>query len=191
MADIVLCNASPHRHGVCDALIDCLGKTVSELSVKTIALRDHHVAACQGCRHCSQRPDSCLLDQPGDEAKSLLDQLMQARFLLFCAPIYFYALPAQAKALVDRSQRFYAQPLALDSHSTTLVLLTAARRQGEQLFTGTLLSLRYFFAQLGREISQAKTLRGLDLRDDLLTNQALLHELGDWFRSWVNLRTKP
>ncbi|MCR5813330.1 MAG: NAD(P)H-dependent oxidoreductase [Desulfovibrio sp.] len=186
MANIVLCNASPHRHGVCDALTDCLQKVLSTQTVHTILLRDHHITPCQGCRHCSQTGNVCRLDQPGDAAKSLLEQLAQARFLLFLAPIYFYALPAHAKALVDRSQRFYAQPLPHIPHSTkTLVLLTAARQKGEQLFTGTLLTLRYFLAQLGREITQAKTLRGLDVRQDFLTNQALQNELAAWLRQWL------
>lgn len=182
MPEIVLCNASPHVHGVCDAIMDCLVQIDSQ--VQPLVLRRETIAPCQGCRSCSTEPFACPLDTAGDTAKDCLLRLAKAKLLLFCAPIYFYALPAMAKALIDRSQRFYTNPLPTQN-STTLVLLTAARNRGEQLFTGSLLTLHYFFAQLGRTITQAKTVRGLDLREDFLHNGSLQKELTDWFGQWL------
>ena len=71
----------------------------------------------EGCRHCGgcgRVPHACAR-APFDDCEAVFARLAGASFIVFVAPIYNYGLPAQFKALVDRSQRFYeagVRPLA-------------------------------------------------------------------------------
>ena len=104
------------------------------------------------------------------------------------SPIYFYHLPAQAKALVDRSQRIWAGVEAgrpAGKGPLVLAALAAARPRGEQLFTGSLLGLKYFFASFGARIADTRTLRGLACPEDLLSRPDLCADLERWGRDWA------
>ena len=108
--------------------------------------------------------------------------------VLWTSPVYFYGLPAQAKALVDRSQRIWAGVEAgrpAGKGPLVLAALAAARPRGEQLFTGSLLGLKYFFASFGARIADTRTLRGLACPEDLLSRPDLCADLERWGRDWA------
>ena len=60
---------------------------------------------------------------------------------------------------------------------STFILLHAARTRGEELFRGALLTLKYFFKALNREISELCLLRGLDTKDDILRDDKVMREI--------------
>ena len=66
-----------------------------------------------------------------------------------------------------------------------LAALAAARPRGEQLFTGSLLGLKYFFASFGARIADTRTLRGLACPEDLLSRPDLCADLERWGRDWA------
>ena len=69
--------------------------------------------------------------------------------------------------------------------AVVLAALAAARPRGEQLFTGSLLGLKYFFASFGARIADTRTLRGLACPEDLLSRPDLCADLERWGRDWA------
>ena len=96
-----------------------------------------------------------------------------ASLVLWLSPVYFYGLPAQAKALIDRSQRFYESRACEHSKAANapcpraLSLFVSGRRKGDMLFAGSHLALKYFFAALGIPYAGSLALRGLEAPSDI------------------------
>ena len=143
--------------------------------VEEIALQEKHIRPCRGCQSCDAAPHVCPLART-DDAEAVFAAIAAADVVLWTSPVYFYGLPAQAKALVDRSQRIWAGGGAgrpAGKGPLVLAALAAARPRGEQLFTGSLLGLKYFFASFGARIADTRTLRGLACPEDLLSRPDL------------------
>ena len=180
MNEIVIVQASPHANGVTDLLAQTFAEGVaSEGGVShLLSLREHSIRPCTGCGHCAQNPSHCPLAAE-DDAEHILSALMQASLVVFCAPIYFYALPAQSKALIDRSQRFWelSQHKKTEKKQPAIVLLAAGRIRGALLFTGAMLTLRYFFDAIGRTIVDSRTMRVLEHKANLLGRPDFLRDI--------------
>ena len=155
--------------------------------VEEIALQEKHIRPCRGCQSCDAAPHVCPLART-DDAEAVFAAIAAADVVLWTSPVYFYGLPAQAKALVDRSQRIWAGGEAgrpAGKGPLVLAALAAARPRGEQLFTGSLLGLKYFFASFGARIADTRTLRGLACPEDLLSRPDLCADLERWGRDWA------
>jgi multimeric flavodoxin WrbA len=146
---------------------------------RVIRLREHEVVPCRGCGACAETPGNRCPLSGGDAAEALFDAMDQALVLAFASPIYFYHVPALFKAFIDRAQRRYAVRLAGDRAAArperpAHVLLVAGRRQGERLFDGTLLTLKYFLWPFHRRLAEPCLLRGMDAPGDLAADAAAL-----------------
>ena len=103
--------------------------------VEEIALQEKHIRPCRGCQSCDAAPHVCPLART-DDAEAIFAAIAAADVVLWTSPVYFYGLPAQAKALVDRSQRIWAGVEAgrpAGKGPLVLAALAAARPRGEQL----------------------------------------------------------
>jgi hypothetical protein len=160
---------SPRRGGNCDAaaaIISATGFGCSGAgSFPVTALRDFPVLPCLSCGHCAEHPLHCPL-QDKDESAPLFALLQQATRLVLIAPVYWYHVPAQLKALMDRSQPWWAQrgtgAGAASPPRRAHAVLVAGRPPGRRLFEGSLLSLRYWLRLFGYEFAEPLTLQGLD-----------------------------
>jgi len=199
MAHILCVMASPRKSGnsasaALDAL-DCL-HTAGHTS-EPLWLREYAVAPCVACGVCDKPPYACPLDgervkttdtaqaSVQDDAHELLERIRRADVLLLASPVYFYGPPALFKALIDRSQRYWAVDQAkigqspvspaygdvADSSNNTeqgmkpaFMVLTAARPAGPKLFDASLLIYRSFLSCMGFTLHDPLCLRGLDER---------------------------
>lgn len=139
---------------------------------QTLRLGDYRILPCTGCGACAYG-GGCILHD--DQAESLFSRLDSASGLVLTAPVYFYHLPAQAKAWIDRSQARY---LDLQAGRRTpakirpaYVVLLAGRKQGEKLFAGILPTLKYFFEIFDYRITGTAFVRGVDASGDFLRDQ--------------------
>jgi hypothetical protein len=110
-----------------------------------------------------------------DGAEQLFANLEAASGLALCAPVYFYHLPAQAKAWIDRSQSRYLvrrEYLHVGPPRPAWITLVAGRPRGEKLFSGILSTLRYFLEIFHFEITDTVLLRGLDGPTDFMNDAA-------------------
>ena len=198
---------SPRAGGNSDTaalLIGAAGRAAG-LAVEELFLREFTVQPCVSCGYCLKHPGRCPLDA-GDDAGRLFAALHDAGRLVIVAPVYFYGPPAGLKALVDRAQRFWAtspaagparDPLGdaagnragdwADCPATrpAAIALCAGRTNGERLFEPSLLILRCFLRALGREPSPPLLIRGVDDRDALAGDPALIRQVTEWSRDIV------
>lgn len=165
---------SPRRGGNSDTALSLAREALG--GPPPLFLRDRTVLPCVSCGHCAGHKGECPLTER-DGSAFLFDALQRAPVLILAAPIYFYHVPAQLKALMDRSQPWWmlrdawreAPPVRKNAH----VILLAARPKGPRLFEGALLSLKYWLDLFGFDIAGSLTLYGLDGPDDLRKNRAL------------------
>jgi multimeric flavodoxin WrbA len=171
---------SPRPGGNSDAAarLFARGAAAAGAAVQEAALRDFRVAPCTGCGTCAVSPHVCKLAGPRDQAEELFALCRDAAAVCIAAPIFYYHLPAQLKAWIDRGQSLYQRSQAGDPVLADLprrpawACLVAGRKQGEQLFAGSLLTLKYFFAPLRLDLAEPLTFRGVDAPGDLLDDPA-------------------
>ena len=96
----------------------------------------------------------------GDDAARLFNALCSSSFSFIVSPVYFYHVPAQAKAWIDRTQRYWSSTPG--SGGILAAVLIGARPRGARLFEGARLTLRYMAAALGMKTVDALCLYGLD-----------------------------
>jgi len=170
---------SPRAGGTSDAAAELFaqGAARAGAEVRRAAVRDYRVQPCIGCGACAVPPHACVL-AAGDRAGELFDLCLDAAAVAIASPIYFYHLPGLLKAWIDRGQSLYARREAGDPALASLPVrpawacLVAGRPRGEQLFAGSLLTLKYFLAPLRLELTEPLTFRGLDAPGDLRADAA-------------------
>ncbi len=176
------------RRGNCDFAASLLARSLGAErgfpNLPPFFLRHCAVQPCISCGCCSPAPGQenfvpfCPVAEK-DESKGLFKALVEASELFLVAPIYFYHLPAQLKALIDRSQFYYNNNQLLPARKKPVkTVLISGREKGKKLFEGSLLSLKYFYKAIGREeATPPLLLRGLDGPQDLETRADLQGEI--------------
>ncbi len=158
--------ASPNARGTTARVGDMLAQAMEEAfgqEAAVLSLAGLELLGCTHCGGCATPPHACVLAKR-DECERIFQAMHEAQNVVWLSPVYFYGLPAQAKALVDRSQRLYEKarhefpdfPAALPPmRGRALCLFLCGRPRGKRLFVGSHLALKYFFASfgLGHEVS--------------------------------------
>jgi multimeric flavodoxin WrbA len=158
----LIMSLSPRKCGNSDQAADFFARCLRGGS-PILRLRDHRVQPCTGCGACAGA-GVCRMSGE-DEADDLFALLDRSSGLVLTAPVYFYHLPSQAKAWIDRSQARYLARLAGRPPGPVrpaYVVLVAGRPRGEKLFDGILPTLRYFFDVLDFRLEGTALLRGLE-----------------------------
>jgi len=110
-ANVVGIYSSPRKGGNSDVLLDAAlaGAAEAGAKVKRLYLRDLSFVPCQHCRSCS-RTGICRIE---DDMSGVYEALDGSDVILLGAPIYFCSLCAQAKAMIDRCQPYWARKYVL------------------------------------------------------------------------------
>ena len=140
---------SPRKNGNTDILLDEFLKGVSavapDASIERIYIRDLKIEPCKEYNVCL-KTGNCIIK---DDMTAFYDKLINAERIALAAPVFFYSLPAQTKALVDRCQALWARKYILKQTIKNTgrkgFFISAGGTKGENLFTGTILTVKYFF----------------------------------------------
>ncbi len=174
------------------------GSMPSALSIQIEHLRNYAIRPCIACYACE--PDTvtkeskpCPLGRgsqfgpfeqsdKADGAEHLFHMLMQAPALYMTAPIFFYHVPAHLKAFIDRGQSYWLRRMAGDAELCALpprpawVSLVAARKRGDKLFEGSLVSLRFFLQIFNFVLQEPETLLGYDDADAVSRDASMMEQ---------------
>jgi len=171
--------ACSHRRGNSDHAAELLRQGVEKAGGKAevIRLRKHEVLHCLACGYCDSNKDGRLADRcvlgARDEAAKLFAPLFAAPVVFFASPIYFYHVPSRFKTWMDRGQQFWQAAMDKEPWVSGLPrrksysVFVAGRPQGERLFEGALLSLKYFLLNFNIRPEQTLQYRGIDEFKDL------------------------
>lgn len=102
---------SPRRHGNTGTLLDRFlagAESAGAATEKVVAAR-LDIAGCVACDGC-RRDGRCVVQ---DDFQAVYESLVAADVIALAAPLFFWNLPAQVKALVDRAQCQWARRVVL------------------------------------------------------------------------------
>lgn len=105
---VLIISSSPRRGGNTDTLCDEFMRGSAEVGheVEKVFLRDKTIHYCTGCSVCSLQGKPC---PQKDDAAEVVAQMVAADVIVLATPIYFYAMSAQMKTLIDRCCGLYTQ----------------------------------------------------------------------------------
>jgi multimeric flavodoxin WrbA len=146
---------SPRPGGNSDLLLDKVleGAGSAGAEIQRIYVREMKISGCQECGGCDKTGE-CVIP---DEMHKVYPKLLDSEILFLSSPIFFYGLPSQAKALVDRSQAMWSKRVLEKSpeqrkrydHGRGYLIAVGATK-GKNLFDGVQLTAKYFFDALDK-----------------------------------------
>lgn len=105
---VLILSSSPRRGGNSDMLCDEFMRGASDAGnqVEKVFLRDKTIHYCTGCSACSHLQKPC---PQKDDAHEVIAKMIAADVIVMATPVYFYAMSAQLKTLIDRCCGDYTQ----------------------------------------------------------------------------------
>ena len=102
---------SPRKDGNTELLLNEAVKGIESAGgvVTIFSLNLMKIKPCQDCGGCDQS-GICIID---DDMTALYEEIRTADRIILASPIFFFALSAQSKTLVDRCQSFWCEKYLL------------------------------------------------------------------------------
>ena len=178
---IVAIYGSPRRDGNTAKLLQSsiAGARSVGAEVSEIVLRDLKLQPCLEIYAC-QKDGVCAIK---DDFHDLAEKLLAAEATILASPIFFYAVSAHVKIMMDRCQSLWVKkywlekkPLGRLDNSKPGLFLSAGASHGKNLFEGAEMSVKYFFDTFNTSLRQTLAYRGLDQADDILQHPQYLAE---------------
>lgn len=102
---IVVITGSPRKNGnsfaMTQAFIEALEKKRHEVTRFDAAMKN--VGGCHACETCFKTGKACSYD---DDFNMIAPDILEADTVVFSMPVYWYSIPAQIKAVVDKMFSF-------------------------------------------------------------------------------------
>lgn len=164
-------SGSPRRKGNSDYLLSLFFQEVESRGMETHTIHGPFDAyePCIGCGYCETTGVCSIKDTLEQD---LFPLMRRADVIVLATPVYFFAIPARLKGVIDRIQTLWSRKyrLALKDpgadHRQGILLAVGASR-GKNLFDGILLTTRYFFDAAGCTLRDKLCYSGVDGRDEL------------------------
>ena len=108
---VVAFQGSPRAGGNTETLLKETLKAVGESSheIRLFNLNLMNIKACQDCGGC-EKTGVCIVD---DAMNDIYQAIREADRIILASPIFFFALSAQAKTMIDRCQAFWCEKYLL------------------------------------------------------------------------------
>lgn len=113
MNSILIFNGSPRKNGNTATLCEILSKSIEENGgkVEILTLNSLNISPCRACEACMKNKDGkCVQD---DDMGKIYGKILDAKGLVFAAPIYWFNYSAQLKLLIDRMYALFGMENAL------------------------------------------------------------------------------
>lgn len=99
---VLILSGSPRKGGNSDLLCDefLRGALEAGNDAEKIRVADKKIGYCRACYYCRDHGGECALK---DDMAEVLKKMIDADTIVLASPVYFYAIDAQLKALIDRT----------------------------------------------------------------------------------------
>lgn len=152
---------SPRKKGNTSFLLQRFLSELENLGAETrsVHVPDLTIRPCIGCGLC-ERKGFCHFDD--DMRSTVLPLIRNSQVLVMASPIYFYTVPAEMKALIDRTQTLWSRKFKLglvdpDEQSRKGFLLSVGATRGNDLFDSIHLTMKYFFRGISTDYAGSLT----------------------------------
>jgi multimeric flavodoxin WrbA len=173
---------SPRRQSNTEILLDKAleGAREAGAEVEKVLISKLKISPCLEIYAC-RKDGNCAIK---DDMQALYKKLLEADYVIFASPMFFYGVTSQAKAIIDRCQALWVRKHVLgmgkeDKRERRGVFISVGATRGTKLFDGAVLTVKYFFDAIGVRYSGDLLVKGID-------NQAQIKEhptaLEDAFR---------
>lgn len=155
---------SPRIEGNTDLLLkEALSGAQSRgAKVEKIIVNELNIHPCQECYGCLKE-GSCIVS---DDMDDIYPKLLGADIIIVASPMFFYGIPSQLKALIDRCQALWVkkhilkiEPLGSERKGA---FIGVGATKGKKLFDGAVMVIKYFFEAVGVEYVDELLVRGVD-----------------------------
>ncbi len=108
---IIAFNGSPRREGNTELLLNEAVRAIDGKGheLTRFELNKLNIMPCQDCGGCEQT-GRCIID---DDMTPVYESIRTADRIILASPIFFFALSAQAKLMIDRCQAFWCEKYLL------------------------------------------------------------------------------
>ena len=174
---------SPRMKGNTDLLLDAAldGAREQGAEVEKIVVDKLDIAPCREYYGC-ERDGNCVIR---DDMDAIYPKLLESDAVIVASPMFFYGLSSQVKALIDRSQALWARRYTLKQEppdgGRQGAFIAVGATKGRELFTGSILTVKYFFEAIGVDYAGELLIRGVDKRGEIKQHPSALadaRELG-------------
>ncbi|UCE78634.1 MAG: flavodoxin family protein [Nitrospiraceae bacterium] len=102
---------SPREQGNSELLLKeaILGIETFRLEVQTFNLNEMQIKPCQNCGGCDET-GMCIIE---DDMADIYNAIRSADRIILASPVFFFALSAQTKIMIDRCQSFWCEKYLL------------------------------------------------------------------------------
>lgn len=175
---------SPRAGGNTTILLEnaLAGAASAGAGTELIKLTDYPFSPCRACDGCFKN-GLCVIK---DGAEEIFSKMLEADRFILAAPIFSMGLNAQAKALIDRSQRFWAtryilrQQVIRDAAARPErrgIFISAAGTGLQGVFDGAKRTVKYFFKMLEIKPEGDYCYPHTDQKGEIKNNPAALEEV--------------
>lgn len=182
MVNVLGIHGSPRKGGNSEALLDesLNGAADSGAKIKKIRVAELKLSGCTECSDCYASGECST----ADDMDGVYRGLEWADRVIFASPIFFMGFPSQAKALIDRCQRYWAMKYILKKEfprpqgapARYGIFIGVGATRGKRLFDGVSLTIKYFFDAIS--VTPVEDLyvlvRGVDEKGEILTKSDVL-----------------
>jgi multimeric flavodoxin WrbA len=188
---IIAVYGSPRAGGNTDLLLAEFVRGARDAggTVEEIVLRNCHFAPCIECGACNETGE-CVLR---DDMDMIYEKLRAADILCLAAPVFFYGPNAQTKALIDRSQCFWAGKYLLNKalgsgrgSKAKAFLISVGATKGQKIFDCMLLTVRYFFDALDMEFAGSLLYKQIDAKGAIREHATAMKDAYELGKSVLN-----
>ena len=176
---------SPRRSGNSELLLDqfLVGAESGGAEVAKVLAARLKIAGCIECDRCWS-DGRCVVQ---DEFQDLYERLIAADIIVLATPVFFAGLPAQLKAVIDRSQCQWARKFKLKAplaatpagHSRRRGVLLAVGGDAREDFSGVIQTAKRFFDVQEADFWGRLLYAGVDAKNEILDHPTAMQEAYD------------
>jgi multimeric flavodoxin WrbA len=140
---------SPRENGSSALMLEKFvdGAVRAGAEVEALSVSQLDIKGCQECGNCAEA-GVCAIDF--DDMSLVYSAWEQATRIVVSTPVWFYDMPSQGKAILDRSQTFWSRRYVLGRNKDGIpgakgFLLACGATKGKDLFNPVTLSVKYLF----------------------------------------------
>jgi multimeric flavodoxin WrbA len=167
---------SPRIKGNTELLLDEALKGAQSQGAETekIVVDKLRISPCREYYGCL-KDGNCVIR---DEMDNIYPKLISSDAIIIASPIFFYAVSAQLKALIDRCQALWARKYVLkrDIPPKAGAFIAVGATKGKRLFEGPRLTVGYFFKSINAEYVDELLIRGVDKKGEIKEHPTALKD---------------